>query len=34
MAIKKFLIKIYQAVANFFLNNAGCKIKWGNKKGD
>jgi len=29
----KFLVRIYRAVANFFLNRSGCKIKWGNKKG-
>jgi len=32
--IKKFIIKIYHAIADYFLNNSGSKVKWGDKKGD
>jgi len=30
----KFIIRIYQAIVDWFLNNSGGKLKWGNKKGD
>ncbi len=25
----KFIIKLYQVIADYFLNNSGCKFKWG-----
>jgi len=28
MAIKKFIIKLYQVIADFTLNNLGSKMKW------
>jgi len=33
MIIKKFIIKFYQVIVDFLLNNSGCKFKWGDKKG-
>lgn len=30
----KSIVRIYQAIVDWFLNNSGSKVKWGNKKGD
>lgn len=30
--IIKFIVKIYQAIFGFLLNNSGCKVGWGNKR--
>ncbi|MBA7519055.1 hypothetical protein ES705_11129 [subsurface metagenome] len=32
MMIKKFIIRIYRVVADFFLNFSGCKLTWRDKE--
>jgi hypothetical protein len=32
--IKKFIIKIYQAITDFILNNSRNKFRWGDRKGE
>jgi len=30
----KFFVRIYRAIADYFLDNSGSKLKCGDKKGD
>jgi len=32
--IKKFIVRIYWAVTDYFLHKLNSKLKWGDKKGD